>query len=152
MAEELLYLPKVLFNKRTGARAAIRGNEAHPDITGEMMLYPFQGGTLVVTAVRGLPENNFYALHIHDGSECVGDFTTAGAHFNPTGAEHPNHAGDLPPLLSSNHFAYMILYTGRFTPEEVTGKTVIIHEKPDDFKTQPSGGAGARIACGIIEN
>ncbi|NMB33378.1 MAG: superoxide dismutase family protein, partial [Clostridium sp.] len=46
----------------------------------------------------------------------------------------------------------LVVYTSRFTPREVVGKTVIIHENPDDFRSQPSGDSGDRIACGVIRS
>ena len=78
------------------------------------------------------------------------NFASAGTHYNPTNVSHPNHSGDFPPLLSCNGIAKMEFYTNRFTPQEAIGKTVIIHSNPDDFKTNPSGNSGERIACGIV--
>ncbi len=96
----------------------------------------------------------FHAFHIHTGNACMengqGEFASAGGHYNPWDTLHPSHAGDLPPLLSNNGSAWMAVYTGRFYPEDVIGRTVIIHEKSDDFHTQPSGDAGEMIACGEI--
>ena len=97
---------------------------------------------------------NFYGFHIHEGEYCTGDmedsFKNAGAHYNPDKTEHPKHRGDLPPLLANEGIAWSAVYTDRFYPEEVVGKTVIIHGMADDFKTQPSGNAGMKIACGEI--
>lgn len=74
----------------------------------------------------------------------------ADGHYNPNHTEHPNHAGDLPPLLSNNGYAFLGFYTNRFHPEDVIGRTIIIHVNPDDFVSQPSGNAGEMIACGVI--
>ena len=71
-------------------------------------------------------------------------------HYNPGNKSHPQHAGDLPPLLSDAGEAWMSVYTSRFFPEDVIGKTVVIHDRPDDFHTQPSGDSGEKIACGKI--
>lgn len=76
----------------------------------------------------------------------------AGTHYNPKNCPHPEHAGDLPPLLSCNGFAFQIFYTDRFVPEEVLGKTIIVHAASDDFTTQPSGNSGIMIACGEIKS
>lgn len=101
--------------------------------------------------VSGLPHDGFYAFHIHEGGSCTGDsFSETGSHYNPTNTSHPNHAGDLPPLLSHHGKAQMSVLTGRFRVDEIIGKTVIIHSGPDDFTTQPSGNSGQKIACGII--
>ena len=64
---------------------------------------------------------------------------------------HPQHAGDFPPLLGNHGKAYMKVFSDRFSVEEIIGKTVIVHSDPDDFRTQPSGNAGRKIACGIIK-
>lgn len=150
MSEEILYLPKILFKQRPSARAQISGGARNPDITGEVLVYPFQRGSLLITAVKNLPSNGFYGFHIHENGECSGDFTSAGSHYNPTNAPHPMHAGDLPNLLSNDGFAYMMVYTNRVKPQEVIGRAFIIHDMPDDYRTQPAGDAGARIACGVI--
>ena len=102
---------------------------------------------------KTLPENDtgFFALHIHEGGDCGGtDFSDTGGHFNPEAQEHPRHAGDLPPLLSVGGHAFLSVETGRFTPCEVSGRTVVIHGSADDFHTQPAGNAGKKIACGVI--
>ena len=112
-----------------------------------------ENGVIVEAEVTGLPrtETGFFAFHIHDGTSCEGDgFPNAGRHFNPGRTQHPNHAGDLPPLLADHGSVYMKVLTGRFHVGEVIGKTVIIHAEPDDFHSQPSGNAGSKIACGII--
>ena len=108
---------------------------------------------LVTAEVSGLPENDtgFFAFHIHEGSGCGGtDFSDTGGHYNPDAREHPRHAGDLPPLLSMGGRAFLAVETGRFTPCEVVGRTVVIHGSTDDFHTQPAGNAGKKIACGVI--
>lgn len=80
----------------------------------------------------------------------MADFADAGGHFNPTGQKHPMHAGDLPQLLSAGGKAYLAVLTDRFSIRDVIGRSVIIHEQPDDFHTQPAGDSGARIGCGVI--
>ncbi|MGM9537743.1 MAG: superoxide dismutase family protein [Candidatus Onthomonas sp.] len=119
-----------------------------------MKFYRSDGGTLVVADISGLPpdsETGIFALHIHEGTDCSGPgFSDTGGHFNPTGQLHPNHAGDLPPLFSFRGRAFLAVLTGRFRVSDVIGRTVVIHSGPDDFKTQPSGNSGAKIACGII--
>ena len=55
-------------------------------------------------------------------------------------------------MVENNGFAYMKVLTDKFKIEDIIGKTVIIHDMPDAFKTQPSGNSGKKIACGIIEN
>lgn len=135
------------------AVADIRGGAAAPGLRGRVEFADHPDGTLVTAQIWGLPrsETGFFALHIHEGGDCGGEnFSDTGGHFNPTGAAHPMHAGDLPPLLSVEGNAYLSVLTGRFRVEDVAGKTVVIHSHPDDFHTQPAGGAGEKIACGVI--
>lgn len=120
------------------------------------------GGTSVdvhVTAA-GLMPGSIHAFHVHETGNCASaDFLTAGGHFNPTNKphgpqDHPHHAGDMPSLLADP--AGKI--DARFTLEGVTlggtdgfvGHAVILHASADNFEAQPSGNAGARIACGVI--
>ncbi len=140
-------------NERPGAVAQIQGDAAHPALQGTVKFFRQHDGTLVVADIMGLPDSGsgFFAFHIHEGDDCSGTgFPATGNHYNPTLRSHPQHAGDLPPLLSSNGRAYLAVLSGRFQIHDVIGKTIVIHSKPDDFTTQPSGAAGAKIACGVI--
>lgn len=142
------------------AYAEIAGSERYPDICGCVKFYDTYEGTIVAAEITGIKdekgasENGFLGFHIHEGGRCEGKgsepFATAGGHLNSGDKPHPMHAGDLPPLLVSNGMAWMMVYTGRFFPEDVIGRTVIIHGMPDDFHSQPSGDSGERIACGEI--
>ena len=108
---------------------------------------------MVVADIRGLPESDagFFAFHIHEGGDCGGEgFADTGGHYDPCGMPHPRHAGDLPPLLSCHGKAHLAVLTNRFSVSDIIGRTVVIHSHPDDFKTQPAGGAGTKIACGVI--
>ena len=119
-------------------------------LCGCVKFYAAGCGCLVAAEIRGLPESDtgFFAFHIHEGGDCGGtDFSDTGGHFNPEKQAHPRHAGDLPPLLSDHGTATLLVQTSRFTPGEVIGRTVVIHQNPDDFHTQS---AGRKIACGMI--
>lgn len=108
-------------------------------------------GVLVTAQIAGLPREGFFAFHIHEGPDCGGEgFADTGGHFNPAQVPHPEHAGDLPPLLSCNGRAYLSVLTSRFCVEEVMGRTVVIHSGTDDFKSQPAGNPGEKLACGVI--
>ena len=141
---------------RPAARASNKGGAEHPKLHGTMSFYPYRNGAIVLAELWGLPYDsapcapNVYAIHIHAGGGCSGDFFDAGGHYNPDNCPHPAHAGDMPPLFGNRGYAWQGLYTERFTPKEVVGKTVIVHDRRDDFKTQPAGDAGGRIACGVI--
>lgn len=138
----------------TKAFAIIQGGREYPNLTGAVRFIQRASGVIIEAEITGLPrtESGFFAFHIHEGGSCAGDgFPESGGHFNPGSTMHPNHAGDLPPLLADHGRAYMKVFTDRFRLEEIIGKTVIIHGSPDDFTTQPSGNAGIKIACGVVQ-
>ena len=145
-----MFLPSGLL----AAAAHISGGDEAPKLSGTVKFYLVDGGVLVVADISGLPQgggSGFFALHIHEGADCSAPgFADTGSHFNPTGQPHPNHAGDLPPLLSFRGRAFLAVLTGRFRVSDVIGRTVVIHSGPDDFKTQPSGNSGDKIVCGVI--
>lgn len=141
-----------MFHDILTARATITGAAG---LSGEALFVQKRNGVLVTVKVRGLPSDNksgFFALHIHEGESCSGEgFSETGSHYNPKSVPHPEHAGDLPPLLYSKGEAYMQVLTSRFTVSEIIGRTVVIHSGTDDFTSQPAGNAGAKIACGVIK-
>jgi len=154
------YFLNLIISGAPDAAAYVRGSEDYPGIKGIVRLYGTRDGTLVCSEVCGLPferDNPFmvFAYHIHSGASCTGDaqdpFADTLGHFNPKSREHPYHAGDLPPLFGNYGFAWNAVFTARFKPAEVIGKTVVIHKNPDDFVSQPSGNSGAKIACGVIQ-
>lgn len=135
------------------AQAIVKGGKEHPNLRGTVRFTARGNGILVAAEICGLPESEtgFFAFHIHEGGDCGGeDFSDTKGHFNPRNREHPCHAGDLPPLLSCGGRAELTVLTNRFSICDIHGKTVVIHAEPDDFHTQPSGNAGAKIACGVI--
>lgn len=159
-----------ILSRAPHATAVVRGGSQYPDITGRVMFYQMQMGVLISAEVFGLPTDlqqagsemegngncngSVFGFHIHSGGTCSGNmmdpFADALAHYNPEGCMHPWHAGDMPPLFSNNGYAFQVFLTDRFTVREVIGKTVIIHSMPDDFRSQPGGDSGMKIACGQI--
>lgn len=148
-------MPNLFLN----AVAKIRGGNGYPDLRGKATFVQTDRGVLVTVKVRNLPENSpcdggIFAMHIHEGENCTGDtadqFSGAKTHYNPQNCLHPYHAGDLPPLIGNNGFAYLSVLTDRFTVSEVLGKVIVIHQNKDDFTTQPSGNSGTKIGCGKI--
>ena len=132
--------------------AVIYGGEWSRPLRGTVKFFQMPGGVLVEAEITGLPGNGFYGFHIHEGGNCDGPgFAATGKHYDPTNMPHPMHVGDLPPLLSAGGKAYMMVLTDRFSLREILGRTVVIHSKPDDFSTQPSGNSGVKIACGVIQ-
>ena len=140
------YLPNVV--------AYIRGSDEVPELSGEVKFYQNSNFVFVTADINGLPKTStgFFGFHIHEGNSCAGkDFANTKSHYNPANSPHPSHAGDLPPLLYSSGGAYLAFTTDRFTLRDIIGRTVVIHNKPDDFTTQPSGNAGTKIGCGVIK-
>lgn len=142
------------------AYACVRGNPDHPELSGVVKFYPLGIGVLVTADFSGLPNDaapcavNIFAMHIHQTGDCSGNhedcFANVGGHYNPGNCPHPAHAGDLLPLMASDGFAWYAFSTTRFSIEEIINRAVIVHAKPDDFTTQPSGNSGAKIGCGVI--
>ena len=136
------------------AIARIYGGKDYPQLSGTVRFFLGIDGVIVEVEVKGLPEteSGFLGFHIHAGGSCTGEgFADTESHYNPGEDIHPQHAGDLPPLLSNDGKAYMKVLSNCFSIEEIIGRTVIIHDAPDDFRTQPSGNAGMKIACGVIQ-
>ncbi len=136
------------------AVAWIQGGPEAPDLSGSVKFYQNCGSVLVAAHITGLPRDSgsgFFALHIHEGESCSGEgFSETEGHYDPSGASHPGHAGDLPPLLLSCGGAYMVVRTDRFCVRDILGRTVVIHSGSDDLRSQPAGASGAKIACGVI--
>ena len=144
---------------RSTATAKIKGSSDYPNLHGTVTFKQTPKGVLVTAKIYGLPYESgcnlgIFAFHIHSGTSCTGNtadpFADADGHYNPNGCPHPYHAGDLPSLFGNHGYAYMSVLTDRFTVKEIIGKVIIIHRQPDDFKTQPAGDSGVKIACGKI--
>ncbi len=152
---------EVILKRNPGATGDIQGDNKHPDLEGHVDFYQVRSGVLMTVEVYGLPTQSgtctgkVFGFHIHDGGECSGDnedpFKNVGMHYNPSRCSHPQHAGDLPPLFENSGYAWMAFYTNRFKLSEIIGRTIIIHQLPDDFTTPPSGASGSKIACGEIK-
>lgn len=134
-----------------------QGNQARGTVTFQKA----SDGVKVVADIQGLKPNSRHGFHIHEYGDCSApDGTSAGGHYNPEGHDHalPNgkmrHAGDLGNITAdaqgNAHYeitVHNISLCGTANP--ILGRGVIIHAKPDDGG-QPTGNAGARIACGVI--
>ncbi|MGN1085349.1 MAG: superoxide dismutase family protein [Lachnospiraceae bacterium] len=146
----------LLTKNRPEAVAVLHGNAEHPDISGVIKFYALpESGILIAAEVTDLPDEAidmpaFFAFHIHERGDCSGNFENTGNHYNPDNVPHPEHAGDLLPLLSNDGYAWMVFYDSFLTIPMILNRSVIIHQNPDDFTTQPSGNAGTKIACGVI--
>ena len=132
---------------------------------GAATLTQTPSGVLIALSVKNLPAGE-HAFHVHAVGKCEPPFTSAGGHFNPEGRKHGmlaadgHHAGDMPNLHipASGELAVEVqnasitLEKGKpnsaFGPN---GTALVIHAGKDDYKTDPTGDAGGRIACGVIE-
>ena len=122
-------------------------------------------GVLINVAVKGLPPGD-HAIHVHAVGKCEPPFTSAGGHFNPDSKKHGilaaegHHAGDMPNLHvpQDGNLTIEILNASlsldKGKPNSVfdaDGSAIVIHAKGDDYKSDPAGDAGGRIACGVIQ-
>lgn len=130
------------------------------NVSGTVTFTKVNGGVHVVADVEGLTPGE-HGFHIHEFGDCSApDATSAGGHFNPDGHVHAGpgsaqrHEGDLGNIIANAsgkaHYDVVdtqLSFDGRHS---IIGRSVIVHEKADDLKTQPTGNAGARVACGVI--
>lgn len=150
-----------VLRSRPRAAAEIFGSESYADISGVVRFYQVNKGVIVYAEISGLPhskapcDDRIFGFHIHEGTSCSGNaedpFANTMSHYDKGNCEHPHHSGDMPPLFGNDGLAIMMFFTNRFSIEEIIGRTVVIHDMPDDFKTQPSGNSGKKIACGVIK-
>lgn len=148
---------QTMLNQRPSALAWVTGTHANPSLSGRIQFYDTAyGGILIEAELFGLPNHNrtnasqYYAFHIHETGDCSDQFSHTGDHYAALPTAHPMHSGDLPPLLGNQGYAWTAFYDKRFRLAEIIGRSIVIHSQPDDFNTQPSGNAGAKIGCGVI--
>jgi superoxide dismutase, Cu-Zn family len=116
----------------------------------------------VIVFAQGLKPGQEHGLHIHEVGDCSApDAMSAKGHFDPFGQPHGHpkspqrHAGDLPALVAGKNGrarleVEMDMITLRPGPANIIGRSIVVHADPDDYKSQPAGNSGARIACGVI--
>jgi Cu-Zn family superoxide dismutase len=117
----------------------------------------------VVADVTGL-KPGAHGFHVHEKGDCSApDFSSAGGHFNPDGKPHgdpgagAHHVGDMPALVADAsgrakaRAELRSMSVGGGGANDIVGKSVVVHADPDDFRTQPAGNSGARVACGVIK-
>jgi len=146
----------------SGASAKLSPTQGH-DVSGTLTLVAEGDSVRLTGTLQGLSPNGEFGFHIHEKGDCSApDASSAGAHFNPANMPHGDpqglmhHAGDMLNAKSDAQGAATVdavasgvsLDSGQ--PNDVRGKAIVLHEKADDYATQPSGDSGARIACGVI--
>jgi Cu-Zn family superoxide dismutase len=158
-------MPPATAMEPASAMASLAGKSGM-EVAGELRFVAAESGVTITGAINGLAKGTEHGFHVHEQGDCSApDATTAGGHFNPAGVPHgkptettptAGHLGDLPNVMADD--------TGRATVNatiagatlrdagnnDLIGKAVIVHAKRDDYTTQPTGDAGARIACGVI--
>lgn len=132
--------------------------------TGRASLTAAKAGVLIELEVTGLPPGKWVAFHVHETGKCdaADHHESAGKHFNPGETEHGflaangPHAGDMPNqyvgsdgVLRAQVFNTMVVLDN--AKNGIRGRALMIHENSDDNRSQPSGDAGARLACAVIE-
>lgn len=132
------------------------------DVKGRVRFTTTREGVQVHAVVTGLQPNREHGFHVHEAGDCSApDASSAKGHFDPGGRAHghfqnqPHHAGDMPNLkadASGRAEALFLLDEVSLRPgtSSIIGRGVIVHAQPDDYRSQPAGNAGARLACGVI--
>jgi Cu-Zn family superoxide dismutase len=146
----------------TTANVVLKGPNG--EARGEAVLTETHAGVLVSATLRDLPPGE-HAFHFHERGECTAPFTSAGGHLNPAhthhGYENPQgpHAGDLPNVWVADGGAAKVEFLApgvslghgkRASLLDGDGTAIVVHAGPDDYKTDPAGNAGDRIACGVV--
>ncbi|MFN6996333.1 MAG: superoxide dismutase family protein [Aquincola tertiaricarbonis] len=131
--------------------------------TGTVQFFREGEHVMAVARVSGLKPGAEHGFHVHEKGDCsASDAMSAGGHFNPEGHPHgargsggAHHAGDMPNLKADAageaelrvHLPGLGIGSGA---ADILGKAVIVHANADDYRSQPTGNAGARLACGVI--
>jgi superoxide dismutase, Cu-Zn family len=144
----------------SSAQASLIGAEGEEIGTAEFTSTPV--GVLIRAELSGLPPGE-HGFHIHETGACEPPFESAGGHYNPTDAQHGflveggPHAGDMPNIHVPDSGELTIEVLNPFIRLEAgeiyddDGSALLVHSGADDYQSQPSGDAGDRIACGVIE-
>lgn len=143
------------------ALAPTQGNETKGSVSFKVV----DGRVHVTGQVSGLKPGSEHGFHIHEKGDCSApDGASAGGHFNPGTQDHgsvaadPHHGGDMPNITANAEGVAMIdapvstnVNIGKGDGFDIVGRGLIVHADADDYKTQPTGNAGARLACAVIK-
>lgn len=156
----LLIITVISCSSKTQKAEAILESKSGSSVTGKVTFTKDGNVVKIVADINGLTPGK-HGFHIHEKGDCSApDGTSAGGHFNPRSMQHSGHesperhTGDMGNLTADEsgkaHLEItdtMMSFDGE---ESIIGKSIIVHEKEDDLKTQPTGDAGGRVACGVI--
>ena len=151
--------------KSTASRATVNLAPASASlVSGTLTLVPMGDGVHITGEVGGLKPGDTRGFHIHEKGDCsAADASTAGGHFNPAAQAHgrsgqgAHHAGDTDNIVANAKGVARIdahvtgVTLGGGAANDISGRAVIVHAAADDYTTQPTGNAGARVACGVIK-
>lgn len=145
--------------RATAQLAPTKGN----NVTGSVSFAQRGAKVLVAATISGLKPNAEHGFHIHEKGDCSsGDGMSAGGHFNPHARSHGHfgdagrHSGDMPNLKAdaggtARYQFETDLLTVSDGPAGVVGRAAVVHRDPDDYRSQPAGNSGPRIACGVVQ-
>lgn len=157
----LMAAPALALEPRPIATAAVVHADGTP--AGTVVIRPMSKGTMVEVEITGVSPGP-HGLHLHTTGRCDGPaFASAGGHLNPGGHEHGalnpagEHLGDLPNVTAGKDGRISAKIRSPMRPFKLMqalldddGSAIVLHAGPDDYRTDPSGNSGARIACGVL--
>ncbi len=132
-------------------------------VAGQLLIQAEDDHLLVSGNISGLQANQKHAIHIHEFGDCTAaDGSSAGKHFNPHNKLHGHpqsderHLGDLPNIQADENGLATVEFTidsAKLDNSEygIIDRALIIHQQADDYRSQPAGNAGTRIACAVIQ-
>jgi superoxide dismutase, Cu-Zn family len=133
-------------------------------VSGRLAITAIDGGVRIHGELGGLAKGGTHAIHVHERGDCsAADGSAAGGHFNPGGVAHgragiaPHHLGDMDNLHANGEGVAHVdirlqgVTLGSGAPNDILGRAIIVHANPDDYASQPTGNAGPRVSCGVIE-
>ena len=144
--------------------AKINPKSGNTTLKGAAKVVQKEEHLVLVAKISGLKPNSTHGFHIHEKGDCsADDAKSAGGHYAPAGNKHgafeeaSRHAGDLGNIKSNAEGVATVkrkllgLNMKKNDPYSVMGRAIVVHEKADDLKSQPSGAAGSRIGCGVLK-
>jgi superoxide dismutase, Cu-Zn family len=158
-----LFLALVVFSSLSAAKTKLELKDAQGKAVGDIIIWDQGPGVALELTLHDLTPGE-HAIHFHAAPKCEGpDFKSAGGHFNPDGKKHGfdspdgHHAGDMKNFtVGADGKANVRMEDGDVTLKDgphsllTNGAAIVVHAKADDYKTDPSGNSGDRVACGVV--